>query len=311
LLIKYQNVFQGAAGQMKGVQPAFYANQGHPSYSHNLGQSLSPSAWSNNAGGYQGQPGAYNMGHHPESFQGFSAGAAMHGVQPPASWTVTSSQHGEMNRGMVGAAQPQWQAELQTGHQPGLSQPLFGSYSSPHHAEQSSREFNRRASNASLHQEGQPYQQLDNFSGHSSQSMVDPTRFQGYTASRSLSQQAATDPALQGFSPLQHAQNHYQQQHMMRPQSGPELPHWSGGQGQGSPQHHNPLVQIGSNQYLSQHQLGHGGPAGFPETAHVHQMPYVQSGNYSDQSPQEMGRAAGSQSVSEPWNPTPPSSGPL
>jgi hypothetical protein len=306
---------------MNGAQAAFYANQAHSGFPHHLGQNVSPSAWGNNAG-FQGQPGTYNLNRHQESLQGYPTGAAMHGHQPPASWTVTNNQQGEMTRGMVGGAgQPQWQAEMQAGHlnaagdaghTSALSQPFFGSYSSRQHAEQSSREFDRRPSNPSNPQEGSHYQQLQTFAGHSPQSMVDQARFQGYPVSRPLSQQPSADPALQGFSPLQHAQSQYQQQHLLRAQSGSDIPHaWSGNQGQqGSPQHHNPLAQIGTNQHIPQQQIAHGGPAGFPETAHVHQMPYLQSGNYPVQSSEQMARGASSQFVSGPWTSTPPS-GPL
>lgn len=315
---------------MNGVQPAYYGSQTHQGYQitgpHHMGQSISSSAWGNNPSTYQGHPSGYNMTQHAQSFQAFSADpAGLHGHQPPASWTITSNPQGQMARSMDGTSdpQPQWQLESQQGHlnasgegvpmnlHPStMPKPLFGSYSSNQNAEPSSGEFARRASNISIVREGQPYQtSADSFPNHSTHSMGDQGRFgQGQLDPRSHSQHALTDPALQGFSPLQHVQSQYQQQHMIRKQSGSHQVNLA----QGHQQYHNPMS---FNQYGSQHQFGHsGGPTGFPETAHVHQVPYHQSSHYPEHvkhSPGETGRDPESHFVSGPWTSTPPSAGQL
>ncbi|KGO46808.1 WW/Rsp5/WWP [Penicillium expansum] len=324
---------QGPVGQMNGVQPAYYGSQTHQGYQitgpHHMGQSISSSAWGNNPSTYQGHPSGYNMTQHAQSFQAFSADpAGLHGHQPPASWTITSNPQGQMARSMDGTSdpQPQWQLESQQGHlnasgegvpmnlHPStMPKPLFGSYSSNQNVEPSSGEFARRASNISIVREGQPYQtSADSFPNHSTHSMGDQGRFgQGQLDPRSHSQHALTDPALQGFSPLQHVQSQYQQQHMIRKQSGSHQVNLA----QGHQQYHNPMAPVSFNQYGSQHQFGHsGGPTGFPETAHVHQVPYHQSSHYPEHikhSPGETGRDPESHFVSGPWTSTPPSAGQL
>lgn len=291
-----------------------------------MAQNATPSAWGHNGGGYQAQPDPYNMGFPVDMFQGYPASAAaMHGNQPPASWAVTNSQQEQLNRQLSGARipQPQWPSEVQSGH-PGVSggkapmstlqQPFYGSYPSPQHAEQPSSEHGSRAYVPSVRQEAQAYQSpVENFSNHSPQSMVDQARFQGYPVSRSQSQHNQKDPALQGFSPLQQAQSQYQQQHMIRTNSGSEIPHpWPGGQGQhGSNQHPNPLTQASPNHYVTQHQMGHDGSGRFPDTTQAHQMPYHQPNQYPIQSVEDTGRSSGSQFVSGPWAATPPASGPM
>ncbi|KAJ5373031.1 hypothetical protein N7517_005037 [Penicillium concentricum] len=317
---------QGPVGQMNGAQPAFYGSQAHPGYQitgpHHMGQSISSSAWGNNSGTYQGHPSGYNMMQHAQSFQGFSADpAGLHSQQPPASWKIANNPQGQMASSMRGAStsQPQWQLESQQGHlnAPGegstLHKPFFGSYSSTQHTEQSSGEYPRRGSNPSLVREGQSYQNsVDSFPNHSPQSMLDQGRFgQGQPDPRSNSQQSHADPALQGFSPLQHVQSQYQQQHMIRTQPGAH----QGNLAQGYQQYHNPLAQVGVKQYFSQHQSGPGsGPAGFPETTHVNQVPHDQSSHYPEHlehSQGKTGRGSESQFVSGPWTSTPPSAGQL
>ncbi|KAJ5790878.1 WW/Rsp5/WWP [Penicillium psychrosexuale] len=321
---------QGPVGHLNGVQPAFYGSQTHPGYQitgpHHIGQSISSSMWGNNSGTYQGNPGSYNMTQHAQSFQGFSADpVGLHNHQPPASWAITSNPQGEMARSMGGASdsQPQWQLEPQQGHLNGsgegvpmnlhpsnMPKPFFGSYSSNQHADPSSREFARRVSNPSLVQEGQPYQtSAENFHNHSPHSMVEQGRFGQGEDPRSHSQRTTSDPALQGFSPLQHVQSQYQQQHMIRKQSGPHQVNIA----QGHQQYQNPIAQVGANQYVSQHQFGpNGGPTGFPETTHVQQVPYHQSSHYPEHiehSPGETRRGSESHFVSGPWTSTPPSTG--
>ncbi|KGO77715.1 WW/Rsp5/WWP [Penicillium italicum] len=194
-----------------------------------------------------------------------------------------------------------------------MPKPLFGSYSSNQKVEPSSGEFAHRASNASLVREGQPYQtSAEGFPNHSTDSMVDHGRFgQGQPDQGSHPQHALTDPALQGFSPLQHVQSQYQQQHMIRKQSGSHQANLA----QGHHHYHNQTAQVGFNQYGSQHQFGHsGGPTGFSGTAHVHQIPYHQSSHYPEHvkhSPGETGRGSESHFVSGPWTSTPPSAGQL
>ncbi|CAI7651610.1 unnamed protein product [Penicillium glandicola] len=322
----------GLIGQMNGVQPVFYGNQTHPGYPvtgpHHMGQSIPSSAWGNNPGTYQGNPSSYNMAQHAQSFQGFSADpGGLHNHQPPASWTITSNTQGQMARSMgeASASQPQWKFESQQGHlnalgggvpmnphQSSRSKPFFGSYSSNQHAERSSEEFARRASNASVVREGQLYQtSVESFPNHSPHSMVDQGRFgQGQPDARSRSQHSPTDPALQGFSPLQHVQSQYQQQHMIRTQSGSHQANMAPGRHQ----YHNPLAQVGVNQYLPQNQVGpSGGPPGFTETAHVHQAPYQQPSHYPENlgHSQETRRGSESHFVSGPWTSTPPSVGQL
>lgn len=294
-----------------------------------MGPSISSSTWGNNPGTYQGHPSSYNMAQHAQSFQGFSADpAGLHSHQPPASWTITSNPQGQMARSMDGASksQPQWQLESQQGHlnasgegasmnlHPStMSEPFFGSYSSNQHAEPSSGESARRVSNPSLVREGQPYQtSAESFSHHSPHSMIDQGRFgQGQPDPRSHSQHTPTDPALQGFSPLQHVQSQYQQQHMIRKQSVSHQANLA----QGHQQYHNPMAQVNVNQYVSQHQFGpSGGPTGFSETAHVHQVPYHQSGHYPEHLEHSQGetrRGSESHFVSGPWTSIPPSAGQL
>ncbi|KAJ5502536.1 WW/Rsp5/WWP [Penicillium fimorum] len=316
---------QGPFGQMNGVQPAFYGSQTHPGYQirgpHHMGQSISPSAWGNNPGSYQGHPSGYNAMQYAQSFQGFPADpTGLHSQQPPASWAITNNPQGQTASSMRGASsQPQWQMEPQQGHlnAPGegstLHKPFFGSYSSTQHTEQSSREFSRRSSNPSLAREGQPHQNsVDSFPNHSPQSMIDQGRFrQGQPGPRSHSQHSHTDPALQGFSPLQHVQSQYQQQHMIRTRPGAH----QGNLAQGYQQYHNPLAQVGVKQYVSQHQSGLGsGQVGFPETTHVHQVPYDKSSHLPEHLEHPQGKTGGgseSQFVSGPWTSTPPSAGQL
>ncbi|CAG8103287.1 unnamed protein product [Penicillium salamii] len=320
------NSIRHDGGQVNGAQPEFYANQAHPGYPNGTVVNIRPTAWGNNGGGFQGQPDAYNMGIHPDTYQGYPPGAAaMHGNQPPATWTVTGNQQEHMNRVMAGerASQPQWQSEVPPGHMgtvgdkvhtSTLSQPFYGSYPSPQHTEQSPREYGNRGMVPPGYQDPQQYQPaVEKFPSHSPQSMVDQARFQSYPVSRTKSQHTPKDPALQGFSPLQQAQTQYQQQHLIRTHSGSEVPNvWSGGQGQhGSNQHPNPLAQISPNQFVPRHQMGHEGSNGYPDTTHAHQMPYLQSNHYPMQSAEGTGRPTGSQFVSGPWTSTPPSSGPL
>ncbi|KAJ5824978.1 WW/Rsp5/WWP [Penicillium robsamsonii] len=320
----YGTLQQGVVGQMNGVQPAFYGSQTHPGYQltgpHHMGQSISSSAWGNNAGTYQGHPSGYNVMQHAQSFQGFSADpAGLHSQRPPASWTVTNNPQGQMASSMRGApSEPQWQLESQQGHlnAPGegstLHKPFFGSYSSTQHMEQSSAEFSR-ASNPSLAREGQPHRNsVDSFPNHSPQSMLDQGRFgQGQPDPRSHTQHPHTDPALQGFSPLQHVQSQYQQQHMIRTQPGAH----HGNISQGYQQYQNQLAQVGAKQYFSKHQPGpQNGQTGFPETTNVHQVRYDQSSHYPEHlehSQGKTGRGSESQFVSGPWTSTPPSAGQL
>ncbi|CAG8002445.1 unnamed protein product [Penicillium olsonii] len=286
-----------------------------------MSQNVPPLGWGPNGGGFQGQPGTYGMGMHPDSFQAYSAGAAaIHGHQPPASWAATGSQQEHMNRAMAGArgSQPEWQSEALPGHMGSggdkahmstLSQPFFGSYPSPQHTEPSSREYGNSGMIPPGYQDAQHYQTpAEKFHSHSPQSMVDHPRFQSYPVSRSQSQHAPKDPALHGFSPLQHAQSQYQQQHTIRTHSGSDVPHgWAGGQGQHGGNQPNPLAQINPNQFIPHHM--HDGPAGFSEPAPAHQMSYLPSNHYQTQSVEGPGRPAGSQFVSGPWAATPPSSG--
>ena len=252
------------------------------------------------------------MTQHAQSFQGFSADPVGLHTQPPVSWAVSSNPRGERSMGGASDSQLQWRLESQQGHLNGsgegvpmnshpsnMPKPFFGSYSSNQHADQSSREFARRVSNSSLVQEGQPYQ-------NSAHSMVEQGRFgQGQPDPRSHSQLTTSDPALQGFSPLQHVQSQYQQQHMIRKQPGSHQANIA----QGHQQYHNPIAQASANQYVSQHQFGpSGGPTNFPETAHTQQAPYQQSSHYPD-SPGETGRGSESHFVSGPWTATPPSTG--
>ncbi|KAJ5194262.1 hypothetical protein N7491_001598 [Penicillium cf. griseofulvum] len=323
---------QGPVGQVNGVQPTFYGSQTHPGYQitgPHIGQSISSAAWGNNPGTYQGHPSSYNMTQHAQSFQRLSADpAGLHNQQPPASWTITNNPQGQIANSVRVApnSQPRWQLEPQQGHlnAPGesvsmnlhpstLPKPFFGPYSSNQHTEQSSREFARRASNLSPDGEGQPYQtSVDSFPSHSPHSMLDQGRFgQSQPDPRSHSQHSHADPALQGFSPLQHVQSQYQQQHMIRTQPGSHQAILA----QGHQQYHNPLAQVGSNHYFSQHQSGPGsGPAGFNEATHVHQVPYDQSSHYPDYlepSQGKTGRVSESHFVSGPWTSTPPSAGQL
>ncbi|CRL18337.1 WW/Rsp5/WWP [Penicillium camemberti] len=325
---------QGHVGQMNGVQPAFYGSQAHPGYQmtspHHMGQNIS-SVWGNNPGIYQGHPNGYNMTQHTQSIQGFSADpAGLHGHQPPASWAISSNSQEQMARSMDEASdsQPQWQLESQQSHSNAsgegvpinlrpstMSKPFFGSYSSNQNVEPSSGEFARRTSNASLVREGQPYQtSAESFSNNLPHSMVDQGRFgQGQPDPRFHPQHPPADPALQGFSPLQHVQSQYQQQHMIRKQPGSHQANLA----QNHQQYHNPMAQVNFNQYVSQnqHQFGpSGGPTGFPETAPVHQVPHQQSSHYPEHvksSPGETGRRSESHFVSGPWTSTPPSAGQL
>ncbi|CAG8890606.1 unnamed protein product [Penicillium egyptiacum] len=323
----------GPVGQMNGVQQAFYGSQTDPGYQitgpHHMGQSISSSALGNNPGTYQGPPSGYNMTQHAQSFQGFSADpAGLHSHQAPAPWTITSSSQGQMARSMDGASdsQPQWQLESQQGHlnasgeaapmnlhPSAMPKPFFRSYTSSQHAEPASEEFARRVSNASLVGEGQPYQtSAESFPNHSPHSMVEQGRFgQSQPDPRSHSQHTPSDPALQGFSPLQHVQSQYQQQHMIRKQSGSHQANFA----QRHQQYYKPMAQVNVNQYVSQHQFGSsGGPTAFPETVHGHQAPYHQSSHYPEHlehPPGETGRPSESRFVSGPWTSTPPSPGQL
>ncbi|KAJ5963914.1 uncharacterized protein N7479_003790 [Penicillium vulpinum] len=326
---------QGVVRQMNGGQPAFYGNQTHPGYQipgpHHMGQSISSPAWGNNPGTYQGHSSGYNIPQHAQPFQGVSTDpAGLHIHQPPASWGITKNPQGQMQMtrsvGGDSVSQPQWQLESQQGHSnaPGegvpmnlhpstLPKPFFGSYSPHQDAEPSSGEFVRRASNPTLVREGQAYQtSMESFPNHSPHAIAEQGRFgQGQPGTRSHSQHSSMDPLLQGFSPLQHVQSQYQQQHMIRTQTGSHQVNLT----QGHQQYHNPLVQVGANQYLSQHQFGPGsGPAGFPETAQAHQVPYHQSSHYPEHREQtqgETGRSSESHFVSGPWASTPPSAGQL
>lgn len=266
---------------MNGVQPAVYANQTPPGFPYSVAHNISPSSWGHNESESPGKLNAYNMSNHPDSLQGYppTHAAVMHGYQPPASWTVT--QPHQINRAMAGpiAHQAQW-TEEQPGHMPtsvdgphsfALPQTFYGSYSSPQHAEQSSREYASRTSNLSFHQEAQQYQPHPN-------------------------------PALQGFSPLQQVQSQYQQQYMIPTHSQPGAPRaWSGEQGQQEGHQH---------QSLPQYPMAHGGPAGFYGPPNVPQMPYMPhdpASHPQSQSVEETARPAGSQFVSGPWTSTPAS----
>ncbi|CAG8160730.1 unnamed protein product [Penicillium nalgiovense] len=322
----------GPVGQMNGVQQAFYESQTHPGYQmtgpHHMGQNIPSSAWGNNQGTYQGHQSGYNMTQHAQSFQGFSADpAGLHNHQQPASWTITSNPQGQMTRSMDGGSdsQPPWQLELQghlnaSGegapvnlHPSTIPKPFFGSYSSNQHAEPSSEEYSRRVSNPSLIREGQHYQtSAESFPNHSTHSMVEQGRFgQSQPDPRSHLQHTPTDPALQGFSPLQHVQSQYQQQHMIRKQSEPHQANFA----QGHQQYHNPMAQVNVNQYISQHQFGPSGDSTkFSEIGHVHQAPYHQSSHYPEHlehSPGETGKTSGSRFVGGPWTSVPPSAGQL
>jgi hypothetical protein len=100
---------------------------------------------------------------------------------------------------------------------------------------------------------------------------------------------------------------------MIRKQSGSHQANLS----QGHQQYHTPMAQANFNQYVSQHQhqFGpNGGPTVFPETVHIHQVPYQQSSHYLEHvksSPEETGRGSESHFVSGPWTSTPPSAGQL
>ncbi|KAJ5305942.1 hypothetical protein PENANT_c015G04990 [Penicillium antarcticum] len=307
------------AAQINGAQPTFYSMPGHPGYQHapqHLNQGIPSAAWGN-AAPFQSYSG-FGQGYHSEPFQGFSTG-------PSASlWKGSQTPQGQMTGQMASIAisQPQWQTESQSNHSNGhgdhipmnahsstLSQPFFGSYSSHNGPEQSTREFPSRSSDTSLPREGQPSQlSMDGFPEHSPQSVTDQAiSSHSYPVSRSQPQHPSTDPALQGFSPLQHAQAQYQQQHMLRIHPGPGInPQSQHGQQGNINQYQNPLGPIGSNGYMPQQQFGHsGGGTGFSETAH--QMAYTQSSHApgtTRQAPFE------SQFVSGPWKSTPPSSGP-
>ncbi|KAG0157167.1 hypothetical protein PDIDSM_4352 [Penicillium digitatum] len=274
----------GVVGQVNAVQSAFYGSQTHPGYQitgpHHMGQSISPSAWGNNPSAYQGHPSGYHMTQHAQSFQGFVANpAGLHGHQPPGLWSMTYNPQEQMARSTDGASdsQPLWQLETQQGHlnvagegvpmnlrSTNLPKPVIGSYSSNTNADPSSGEFSRHASNASLVREGQPYQtSVESFSNHSTHSMVDQGRFgQGQPNPRSHFQHTAMDPALQGFSPLQHVQRQYQQQHMIRKQLGSHQANLA----HGHQQYNNPMAQLSFNQYGPQHQFGQAaGPRLFPK----------------------------------------------
>ncbi|KAF7530305.1 hypothetical protein PCG10_003676 [Penicillium crustosum] len=225
-------------------------------------------------------------------------------------------------------SQPQWKLESQQGHSNAsgegvpmnlrpspMSKPFFGSYSSNQHVEPSSGEFARRTSNASVVREGQPYHtSAESSSNNLPHSVVDQGRFgQGQSDPRFHSQHPPADPALQGFSPLQHVQSQYQQQHMIRKQPGSHQANLA----QGHQQYQNPMAQVNFNQYISQnqHRFGpSGGPTGFPETALAHQVPHQQPSHYSEpvkSSPGEIGRRSEAHFVSGPWTSTPPSAGQL
>jgi hypothetical protein len=303
---------------MRGVQPAFYAGQAHQGYEipgpHHLGQGIPSPAWGNNSGIFQGYPSAYSMDQNPQSSQGFHAGPVLlQSQQPPESWTGSRNMQGQTARETPGthAPQSQWQISqhgqfgspsegLHMNAQPStIPKPIFGSFSSQQDVEPSPREFAHRTSNPPLMRDAQSYQSPEeNFPGNSPHSMVDNARNgQGYPILRSHSQQAPTNPALHGFSPLQHVQSQYQRQHMIRTRS--DLP-----TAQNHQQYYNPMAQGDVHQYDPQH-IGHGGgPA-----PHVHQMPYHQPRPYSEHSPVESGRASGTQFVSGPWTSTPPSAG--
>ncbi|QQK44508.1 WW/Rsp5/WWP [Penicillium digitatum] len=322
----------GVVGQVNAVQSAFYGSQTHPGYQitgpHHMGQSISPSAWGNNPSAYQGHPSGYHMTQHAQSFQGFVANpAGLHGHQPPGLWSMTYNPQEQMARSTDGASdsQPLWQLETQQGHlnasgegvpmnlrSTNLPKPVIGSYSSNTNADPSSGEFSRHASNASLVREGQPYQtSVESFSNHSTHSMVDQGRFgQGQPNPRSHFQHTAMDPALQGFSPLQHVQRQYQQQHMIRKQLGSHQANLA----HGHQQYNNPMAQLSFNQYGPQHQFGQsGGPTAFPQTAQV-QVPYHQSIHYPEhvkQSSGQTGRGSESQFVNGTWTSTPPAAGQL
>ncbi|KAJ5787692.1 hypothetical protein N7457_002682 [Penicillium paradoxum] len=311
----------GPGGEMNGPQSALYASQTHPSYQiaglHHVGHNIPPAAWGNNPGIYQGHPSGYSVGQNPQSFQGFPAGP-LHNHQPPASWAVSSNLQSQMARetAEVSPPQPQWQLQSQQGHFDRSNEegrmnvhpsnpprPRFGSYPSHQNEESSSVEFGRRSSNSALIHELQPYQSsLGNPTENPPHSAVDQGRIgQGYSLSRSHSHNPPKDPALQGFSPLQHVQGQYQQQHMIRAHSDISLT-------QDSQQYYNPLAQGGVTQYFTQHQLSSGGgPAGFPESAHVHQVPYHQPNQYPEHPPGEPRRPLESQFVSGPWTSAQPS----
>ncbi|KAJ5754066.1 uncharacterized protein N7511_008219 [Penicillium nucicola] len=299
----------GHAAQMNGAESAFYSMPGHPQH---LNQGIPGTAWGNSSS-IQGYPG-FGQGYHPEPFQGGSSGP-----QNP-SWKASQTPQGQMANRAI--SQPQWQPEPQLNHINGtgdhipmnahsstLSRPFFGSYSSYNAADQKPREFPSHSSVSPLTGEGQPSQaHMNGFPGHSPPSMTDQVMSSHkYPVSRSQTQHASSDPALQGFSPLQHAQAQYQQQHMLRNHPGPDINHPSQQGHQGNmAQYQNPLRHVDSNGYISQQQFGYtGGATSFAETAH--QMPYAQSGHASvttRQGPFE------SQFVSGPWTSTPPNSGP-
>lgn len=304
---------------MNGAQPVFYSVPGHPGYQNapqHMNQGVSGAAWGNTAA-FQGYPG-FGQGYHSEPFQGFS-------TSPQASpWKGAQTPQGQITGQMAGImiSQPQWQSESQSNlpnglgdhapmnaHSSALSQPFFGPYPSHNGTGQPPSEFPSRSSDLSLPREGQPSQvPTDSFPGQSLQSMADQAKSgHNYPASRSKPQHPSTDPALQGFSPLQHAQAHYQQQHMIRNQPPPGINHHAQQSQQGDiSQYQKPLGHIGSNGYLPQQQFGHpGGATGFSDTAH--QMSYSQSGHAPAASRQAHFEP---QFVSGPWNSTPPNSGP-
>lgn len=279
-----------------------------------------PSAtWGNNLGISQGHQSGFHTGQHAQPFEGFPAGPLPSHQQAPP-WGMIRNPQGQMVGGIASAFahQPQWRPESQQGRfnasgegarmnaqQSSLPKAFFGPYSSNQHTEPSSRDFASRASNTSLIREGQPYQSsLESIPGNPPHSTIDQGRLrQGYTNTSSHPQHSSNDPALQGFSPLQHVQSQYQQQHMIQT-------HSNSSAAQNHQEYHNLLAQAGANQYISQHSFGRGGrPAGYSETAPDHHMPYHQSSHYPEHSPGETGGGTESQFVSGPWTSTPPSVG--
>ncbi|KAJ5143901.1 uncharacterized protein N7515_002688 [Penicillium bovifimosum] len=304
----------GLAGNMNG-QPAFLAGQVHQGYAipgpHHLGQGMPSTAWGDNPGIFQGFSSAYTIGQNPQYSQGFPAGrVSTQNQQTPESWTASRGLQGQMGREIPGtsAHESPWQGSqqgqlgppsegLQLNTQPStIPKPIFGSFPSPRDVEPSPREFAHHTSEPSLRREAQSYQSSEeNSRDNSPHSMVDNARNgQGYPILRSHSQQAPTNPALHGFSPLQHVQSQYQRQHMIRTRS--DLP-----TAQNQQQYYDPMAQGDIHHYVSQHN-GHGsGPAGFSAPTHGHQIPYHQPRPYSEHSPGEPREASGTQFVSGPW----------
>ncbi|KAJ5542235.1 hypothetical protein N7535_004658 [Penicillium sp. DV-2018c] len=297
---------QGLAGNLNG-QPAFMAGQVHRGYAmpgpQHLGHGMPATAWDNNSGIFQGYPNAYSMGQNPQTSQGFHADSvSSQNQQTPESWTGRVDLRGQSPH------QSPWQGPqhgqlgppsegLQSSTQPStMPKPVFGSFSSHRDVEPSPIEFAHRASNPSLRREAHFYQSSEEHSrDNSPHSMVDSARNGGgYPVSRSSSQQPPTNPALHGFSPLQHVQSQYQRQHMIRGRSDLPPP-------QNHQQYHRPMAHGDMHQYGHPH-IGHGGgPAGFSPPTHGHQMPYHQPRRNSEHPPGEPREDSGAQFVSGPW----------